>query len=410
MASSRNLKAHRAAVFLSACSAILFFWLALPARFSANQSSDYVYYYEPLARRLLAGEGLTFEENEPLATINPPGFTLLLAGVFWLSAQTGLPELSLYSALTLMLMGGAAVWLFQTGLECWGSPKDGWVSALFFISYPFVLWLTKQPATEIPFIFFFYAALRVFQLGLKAEEKTKRLFFLAGALAGLSMLIRASAFGIGALFAALVFPLKQNASPKRKFVFALALLAGNLLAVAPWEMTVYAKTGKWILLGTNGAPSVRDGLTFAVLKEYRRRPGLPPDVIALQETFARNLKDKERLSEIAFVVWEQAKAQPAASLKLALIKALRCWYGTDSGELETPILAVQLFYAASLAFAVWRFRREIGKTPLGWVLAALVLYFWAIAAPALSILRYTVPVIGLFGLILAPAVHALTRK
>lgn len=66
------------AVFLSSILITLLFWNIVPASLQANESSDYIYFYEPVAQNLLAGHGLTTANGE-FATAYPPGYPLLLA-------------------------------------------------------------------------------------------------------------------------------------------------------------------------------------------------------------------------------------------------------------------------------------------------------------------------------------------
>ncbi|MCP5118474.1 MAG: hypothetical protein GY953_47285, partial [bacterium] len=44
---------------------ILLFWLILPAHFQANESTDFTDFYRPVARSLLAGDGLVDHNGDP---------------------------------------------------------------------------------------------------------------------------------------------------------------------------------------------------------------------------------------------------------------------------------------------------------------------------------------------------------
>ena len=67
------------ALFILAVVVAALFWSLLPAAYRDNQSTDYTSSYEPVARAILAGRGITDTAGE-LATRYPPGFSLLLAG------------------------------------------------------------------------------------------------------------------------------------------------------------------------------------------------------------------------------------------------------------------------------------------------------------------------------------------
>lgn len=96
--------------------------------------------------------------------------------------------------------------------------------------------------------------------------------------------------------------------------------------------------------------------------------------------------------EVIGAIRDAATANPAAFIKLLLIKIGRCWYGTDEMWHEGKILVIQIFYLAlSLLGALSWFRSD---RPGGWlmsVLAVILLYHWAAATVVLSILRYMMP-------------------
>lgn len=394
----RSRNQQGVAVFLTSVLVILLFWAVLPKQFAVNEGSDYFYYYEPIARSLLRGDGITI--NGIFADRHPPGYAVLLSGVFWLASLLHLPEGFVYASFTLLCAGMATVFIFLLAESIWGA-AGGWAAALFFTTYPFFLWLTKQPSTEIPFIAFFYATIYVFWLGLEARHNPHRMFFLAGVLAGVTMLIRSAGFGMGIVMAALIFALKKQTRAGQKVMLAALLLAGNLLAIAPWEAQLYIQTGQVILLGTNGPPSVRDGLTFGVNpKGYRVQFDLPADVLALQQKFLAEKDEPLSAGALAQSIWTHLKHEPVAMLRLLVIKTGRSWYGTDSGQSERAIIAIQLLYGIFLLYATHAAWQKHGMTgALLTVTYVFVFYFWGLTMLVLSILRYTTPVIGLLALL-----------
>src|SRR6266850_3828676 len=70
----------------------LAFLAVLPSRWNRSQSVDYPIYYAPVARNLLDGKGFLTAEGRP-AVAYPPGYPLLLAGVFAVARVTGFSEL-----------------------------------------------------------------------------------------------------------------------------------------------------------------------------------------------------------------------------------------------------------------------------------------------------------------------------
>jgi 4-amino-4-deoxy-L-arabinose transferase-like glycosyltransferase len=406
----RPLVLHGIAIFLLAVLVTGLFWAILPARFLQNESTDYLYYYEPVARNLLKGAGFV-RSDHALAINNPPGYPLLLAGIFSLAKVSGLSESSVHSTFVLLCMGLSATFVFLLSQSIWGT-GGGWLSALFFMTYPFSLWLTKQPSTEVPFMTALYASLYLFWLGLKGHRQAWMFMLLAGAFMGAAMLVRAIAVGAGILLCVLVLLLRKDLPARMRGLFVSALLVGNILVVLPWQGWAYEKTGQVILLGTNGIPSVKDGLTFAVeAKTYRQDIPVTAEVARLQQEIARENDLMTSWHSISVVLGKHLLADPRAVVQLFLIKAGRSWYGTDSGSMETPILFIQSLYGALVALstiAIWRRRFQYPELLL--FVWGFVFYFWLMTILALSILRYMTPTVGLLSLLVPELAHRLAQR
>jgi hypothetical protein len=65
------------------------------------------------------------------------------------------------------------------------------------MSYPFLLWLTIQPYSEIPFLVVFYASVCLLWLALLRRTRRWLVYFLLGCLLGIAMLIRPIALLLG---------------------------------------------------------------------------------------------------------------------------------------------------------------------------------------------------------------------
>jgi phenylacetate-CoA ligase len=303
------------------------FWSLLPAGFRDNQSTDYLNHYEPVARAILAGQGITLEGD--IATRYPPGFSMLLAGAFRIGELFNLDDETVLLAFRLFFAGLSVVLVYALGRLIWTSAL-AFIPALAWLTYPFFLWLTKQPNSEVPFIPFLYASIFVFWLAALHKPRAWGLYLIAGLLAGATMLIRPSALGLGVLMAGLVLVIGHRMLAVRaRFWAAGLILMGNLLAVLPWEASVYARTGHVIPLSTGGAITIQDGLTFlAVPKEYRREVRIPDDVAALMWTFHERRPEMASTGDAAAVVLDEARHNPAAFIKLMAIKVARSWYGS----------------------------------------------------------------------------------
>ena len=408
--------AAASALFILAVAVGALFWSLLPAAYRENQSTDYTSSYEPVARAILVGRGITDEAGE-VATRYPPGFSLLLAGTWGLGRAVGLSDAAALLALRLLCTGLAAVLLYALARLVWPVAAALLVGVVW-ACYPFFLWITKQPNSEVPFIPVFFATLWLFWLAVLRRPRAWPLYLAVGALAGMAMLIRPAAVGLGVVLAVLALLLARRVSRRARLGLAALLLLGNALVVAPWLGGVYAATGEIIPLSSGGTVTLKDGLTFLVVdKSYRQEVAVAADIAALQNEFQRRRPEMTSTGNLLAVVLDEARQTPLAFARFALIKAARSWYGTDSRTLEEATLALQAIY---LLLIVWgsgvvflgRFRPafdrpdDLRRMVAGnWLIAA---YFWAMTMTAVPLLRYMMPLMGpLF--VALPAVHVSLR-
>ena len=401
-------RARSSAIVLVAAGLVpLVFRALLPAGAGVNEASDFRDFYDPVARSVLAGRGLFLAPGAP-AVAYPPGYPLVLAAVLRLAHVLGLPEHVGLSALTVASTVAAAGLLHALAARVWG-PRRALVAALAWLTYPLVLWLTKQPNSELPFMAALYAGVVLFFAALDAPRLAWLRLLGAGAVLGVAMLIRSIALGTSVLLALAFVALRRDVRPGPRLAGAACIIAGSLAVVAPWVAWVYAETGRVVPLSTGGVPSIRDGLTFASGdKPYRVDVGVGDDVRAAMVRLAARRLDT--LGDVAAAVRVEVRRDPRAAAKLLALKAARSWYGTDSGRWERAIALIQVFYLGLGAWAtVAAFRRRGAARRLAIVVCVLVAYFWGMTVIVLSVVRYMVPVVGLV-LALLPAVLPLPAR
>lgn len=395
------------AIFLVAILITVLFWNVLPARFQINESSDYLKFYEPVARNIVQGSGITLGDSP--ATRYPPGHPIFLAGVFIFAELFMLPEEAVVSTVILICTGLSSVFLFVLARQVWG-PVPAAVSALVWMTYPLALWLTKQPNSEVSFLVFFYGSLALLWSALSRKEQPMFFYFSCGFLIGIAMLIRPIALGIGLLMGVVVWFVKRNESLRARATLVAMLLLGNVAAVLPWELWIYAKTGKIILLTTAGSPNMDDGLTFATLGS-RPASGAPQDVVKLSQDIAAQPERTRSLSGVISVLGEELRNRPLATAKLISLKILRSWYGTDSRRFDYAIILLQIPYLALILWGSWQAWKSGGRIrSIVISLWVVVLYFWGLTFMALSLARYMVPVIGLLFVLLPACFPLVTRR
>ena len=326
------------------------FWAVLPGEYRENQSSDYLLNYEPVARAIAAGQGIT--QDGAIAMRYPPGFAIVLAGTFRLGDALGVGDAAMLVALRLLCAGLSVVLVYGLARLVW-SPGLALLPALAWMTYPFFLWLTKQPNSEVPFIPVLYAGIYLFWRAALRGYRGPRAwahYLGAGALLGAAMLIRPAAIGLS-LVAAIILMAVVIAPVRSRLAYAALVILGSILVILPWEAAVYAETGEIIPLSSGGAMTIHDGLTFlAVPKEYRREVAVPADVADLMWTIHERRDETATTGGVLRVIAEEARAAPSAFAKLMGIKVVRSWYGIDSRILEMPTIALQLVYLALIGW------------------------------------------------------------
>jgi hypothetical protein len=377
---------------------VLSFWTILPGSLQSNESSDFEY-YESVARNILAGSGITMEDGS-LALKYPPGYPLVLAGMFGLAQGLGVTESYALSVFMLVWLALAALLLFAIARQWWTRLIALGV-VVVWITYPFTLWLTKQPNSEIPFFAALFAACLLVWVARPARYYHV-LQLLSGVSAGCAMLIRPIAVGLGLVLALGVWISLRSQGRRAQIMATALILIGNVLTILPWETWVYVRTGRAVFLSQNDISSIRDGLTFgANLKDYRQAMLLPPEVVAVMQDVAVHKQELQGIGDVAALMVGELQTQPLGVLQLFFLKAARSWYATDSGRYEMLGLGIQSIYLALVLLATWRAWHLGGEYRiLAWQVWLVVGYFWLMTCSVLSISRYMTPAIGLLFLLL----------
>lgn len=397
----RYLEACLVVFILSALVSLLFLAL-LPHRLNVNTAGDFIGFYEPLARNILAGGGLTDSSGHP-ALRWPPGYPIMLAGLFSLAQAAHLPEMTVIIIFNILCVGLSSVVLFLMAKKIW-QPQYAFLSAAGFMTYPIGLWLLKQPSVDIPFILIFFMSVWLLMSALIRKDPHWYSFFFSGLLVGISMLIRPVAIVVPFAMAPLIWFFIRHATAARRFSFICLMLLGVMIAIGPWEAWIYQRTQKVLLLTSGGMPCVRDGLIFGIARKYRIGLALPQDVEALMRHFLDHFAELNSMGRIVSAVIDQFWEHPAAVLKMLFLKIIRAWYGTDSNKFENIILLIQAPYYAAF---FWSTKNALqAGASLRWLAVGIwvfILCFWGITFLVTPILRFMIPAIGLLFLLL-PAI------
>ncbi len=363
------------------------FWMALGASFMANESFDYRCCYEQAARNWVSGKGFIYNDGT-FAASYPPGFSTLLAGVFLLARIIGEAP-ALYGFIGLCTIASVLA-MYEIGCVM-GGIWLGRLSALGLVSYPYFLWASKQPNSEVPYLplvlIAFYGFVRL------VRDASFKWAAFCGLFWGLSALVRPISIFAALLTAGCFLLLGRNSALGRRLALAAVLVVANIATMMPWEIIARQGTGRWLLLSNNSGVGYYDGLTFGLPKPARPASAVPPDVFALME---RADAQAQRISSsggyLSFLK-EEAQTSPGTFAKLMYIKITRAWYATYEGRFEGINKLLEGVYILASLAGLWLMRRKLKAET--WMIVAMVLYFWAMSVLVLPILRYMVPATAL---------------
>jgi len=382
-------------IFMASVMVTTLFMLVLPKEWSTNESSDYTSFYEPVARNILAGKGYT-KTGTTIETFYPPGYPIILAAQFAISKATSIPEPLVLQIFLVVFTALSVLFLFDLARR-FSNTKSALIVAFLWMTYPFLLWLTKQPNSELAFMAILFGACDLFFSTIFIFVKKDALLIPAGLLFGCAMLVRPIAVFFPLFLIIVIWISFRITSTTNSLKKTALLLIGVIVAVLPWEIYAFSNTGRVIFLSNNDSASMRGGLVYAVSDDlYKEQVRVPDDVRSLMLDTKRKYDDLNSTSKILGYLASQFVENPVAVFKLFGLKALRSWYATDSQRLESYILLIQIPYLIIILVGSrfsWKAGGVARKLLVG--IWALVFINWLMNIAVTSTLRYMVPVIGL---------------
>ena len=204
---------------------------ALPYRLRENYDGDFHAFYEPVAQNLLDGKGLVTPKNE-FASRWPPGYPLILAGVFALGRGLGVGEAVAVQAFSILSSTLAAVLIYLVARGPFGT-RVALLAALLWVTYPHNSWLTVQRLSEQPFLVVLLVIVFALLEALESQRPRHGLGFSIGVLVGIAALIRPIALALGAPLILMPWLARTGWTSRGRLIFCWWLLLGNLVALAP---------------------------------------------------------------------------------------------------------------------------------------------------------------------------------
>jgi len=293
------------------------------------------------------------------------------------------------SALTVTLLYAIALRIFGEHVAL--------LTGLLWATYPFFLWLSKQPNSETPFLVLFLATIYSFIAFWSAAVRPEWPSIRTGLLAGLTSLVRPAAVVLSVVLAIVLLYVRRDLQTKRRFRAAVLLLFGNLMAVMPWEVWVWQQSGHWILLGRSSKVSLVEGMNFALRPQGS---GVPLQVDPkIRDLMAKADGHQERIDTLGGLtrfLLAEARTDPVTVGRFLLFKGRRAWYGTQAQWLENWTAVIQIVYlCVILAGAALALRKRDGRRDYALLAILCAAYFWAMTLIVVPLLRYMVPAMSL---------------
>tara|TARA_Y100000310_G_scaffold67921_1_gene63297 strand:+ start:4460 stop:5728 length:1269 start_codon:yes stop_codon:yes gene_type:complete len=407
---SVNPRYYAIAVFLfSACFVILLKGIIKLVGFEPVLMTDYVGIYEPVARNILYGKGITLN-GDVIATHYPPGYSLLLSFIFGFSQVFGIGEQFIHELFIIINVALAATTLFLIARTIW-SPILSLIPPFLWLTYPFVVWIISKPFSELPFMVALFIGFYLFWKGLIRERSTSKThFFLSGVFMGIAMLIRPIGIGLGLILA--IIPLvvaRSKLQLSKRMLIPILILFGNLLVVLPWEMHVYSNEERIIILGDNNLSFIVYGMTFDLESENKTTEG----VRQLMSRISSRENEMVSAKSAVKVLINEGKKYPSQLLGLIGTKLIRTWYGNnriESVKFDLFSVVIQIIYLVPIIIGTIRvFHNKGPALTLAIGIWFIVVYFWLIIIIGIPMVRYMVPVMGLLFL-LVPGIFSYNNK
>jgi hypothetical protein len=336
---------------------------------------------------------------------------MLYAGAFWVSRQVHISEANALRILEGFLLTLSAVMVCLLTMKCFRW-KVALLASVLWSTYPFHLWLTKQPDATTLFSVLLLASALVFFVWSCKTHNCVLYGGLLGLILGVTALTKPFSIGLPLVFAALAVLKSISGARRDGIIFSGCLLLTYAATISPWEIWARRVGGHWIPLCTNGPNALIDGLTFGTVRGLAQVP-LPEGARALVADAVTHYPQLKSTSSIAHFVLNKVHYNPGAVLELLLVKAVRSWFGNESRTLERWIAIIQLLYLPFLLLGVrtvWTYGDDHQKN-FALLAIAITAYFWIMTmVTAEALLRYMVPDICLLVVFVAVSFDFLARR
>ncbi len=308
--SRQSTKRQKRALLLLTSAAValashLVFLLVLPSSWQRNQSADYHTYYEPVAQSLASGGGFLLASKPAL--LYPCGIPLMYAATFYVSDTLHIARSTGLRLLEAMLLTLTSMLVSLVALFVW-NVRVALVASAMWSTYPFHLWLTKQPDPSSAFALLLLCCVFLFVRWSAEGHRSMQYGSLVGLMLGIAALIRPIGIALPILVAVLAWICVIPCRPRQRALFSFCMILAYLLSISPWELWARKVSGGWIPLGTNGPNVLIDGLTFGTVRGLKP-VWMPQRVRVLTQDAVEHQKDLKTTRGIARIFFSEGSSK-----------------------------------------------------------------------------------------------------
>jgi len=278
-------------------------------------------------------------------------------------------------------------------------------------TYPFQLWLTKQPDASSVLTTLLLSAVLLFMLWSNQPAGSVYYGLAVGGVLAIAALLKPICIALPIVFVCLASLCSEDAQLRRRWLFSLSVVVAYVSLLLPWEVWAWRASGHVVPLCINGPNALIDGLTFGTVRGLRPI-SMPAPVHVLVQDAVTHYQNLKTTSNIVHFIITQVQERPISVIELFLLKAVRSWYGSESHSFEKAVAIIQLCYLPLVVLGVrrtWGGSRE--QRVFLVVTMGIVMYFWAMTVfTAMALLRYMIPGISVLSVCAANVIGISKRR
>ena len=365
-------------------------------------TTDFITSYNITANNLLDGQGINAFyidsnkinksfPNKLLQVNHPPGYPVIIYAIYVVADFLNLERINLLKDFETFIYALSSLFIFIL-LRMFFTFKHCYLASLIWSIYPFNLWFSKQPCSEVLFTLLLILSIYYF---LKHLERNHFVYLILYSFTiSLSIFIRSIAIFLPFIFLFIyIYKIKilNNLKPKKiNLIFTILL---PYLIISPWILFISIENQKFIPMTDSGNTMIISSLSHLVEKNPNNNHVAPKDVRNMINETLKDFKSSDSNEhEILKIINYSLFNYPIESAKLFLIKFARSFYATYSKRDENKIFYIQFFYLLTIISGL-----IISKSIKSlYSIFSILFLFYSITICIITfpILRYIVPSMG----------------